>query len=323
MLITVPKTDNLKAYLEGLGYLFPCGGKGLCGRCKIIAPTLEITSLDKRFLSENELSSGTRLACDKIIANSTEIDCDLKKKPKEIKPEHPCIYAIFEDNTTEIGITDDGIILENILLPSPEPNKQDLKGILNFRAIEMFEKYKIAKAETILVLGTPKRIKELTGLKIPFNYGDMYFAIDYNLPGEDLYIPAIPLLDMGSSDLVELLNLPHDSLLISKSLFMYKGDDILCVNIAEDLSSDLRKRAFSATLEYLVQTFEPEHIYTFENNKNVIDAGGLLIEKRARYIAAELLISNKKKAELNKLAKRIVTMSLADDDKWQSIFSAI
>lgn len=323
MLITISKKGKLKDYLESLGYLFPCGGKGLCGRCKIIAPSLEITALDKRFLSLYELQNGIRLACDKTIVESTEIDCDLKKISIVNKTEHPCIYAIFEDETTEIGITDDEIIIDNIILPSPEPKRQDLKAILNFRAIELFEKYKIAKAETILVLGTPNRIAELTGLKIPFNYGDMYYAIDYNLPGEDLYIPAIPLLDMGSADLVELLDIPNDSLIISGSLFMYKGDEILCVNSGKDMSSNLGHKAFLATLKYFIQTVEPEHIFTFENNLEVMSVGGKLLEKRARYIAAELLNSNKKKAELNKLAKRVVTMSLADDDLWQNIFSTI
>jgi hypothetical protein len=40
-------------------------------------------------------------------------------------------------------------------------------------------------------------------------------------------------------------------------------------------------------------------------------------------LATELLISNKRKAELNRLAKRTVTMAIADDDLWQDILSKI
>ncbi|MBT3273085.1 MAG: DUF4445 domain-containing protein [Spirochaetales bacterium] len=44
----------------------PCGGKGKCGKCKLIVeqgPVSEITEQEKRFLSEHELERGVRLAC--------------------------------------------------------------------------------------------------------------------------------------------------------------------------------------------------------------------------------------------------------------------
>ena len=323
MIINITETGSLKTILEKMGYLFPCGGKGLCGRCKITASSLSTTSIDLRFLSEHEISNGIRLACDKEILEPIEIDCDLKKKPKDIKPEHPATYVIFGENETEIGLTDDGIILENVILPSPPPKMIDLKAQFNLEAIEMFEKYKVAKAETILILGTPERVKAITNIEIPFNYGDMYYAKDMNLPGEDVYIPPIPTPETGSHDLVELLDIPDNSLVISGSVFMYKGDDILCITSDKDCLSGYGKIAFKATLQYFIQETKPENIFTFENIQESIDAGAKLIERRARYLAAELLFSNKRKAELNRLAKRTVTMAIADDDLWQDIFSKI
>jgi ferredoxin len=323
MIIKITETGSLKNILENMGYLFPCGGKGLCGRCKITASEFSPTSLDKRFLSEHELSEGIRLACDKEVVEPVEIDCELREKPKDIKPEHPASYVIFGEKETEIGLTDDGMILENIVLPSCPPITTELKAQFNLHAIEMFEKFKVAKAETIIILGTPERVKAITNIDVPFKYGDMYYAIDMNLPGEDVYIPPVPTPETGSHDLVELLDIPENSLVISGPVFMYKGEDILCITSDKDCISGYGKLAFKATLQYFIQETKPENIFTFENVKESIEAGAKLIERRARYLATELLISNKRKAELNRLAKRTVTMAIADDDLWQDILSRI
>ena len=61
------KNDSLRSILESEGFIFPCGGKGLCGRCKIIAPTLPITEKDVTFIQKSDLEHGVRLACDKVI----------------------------------------------------------------------------------------------------------------------------------------------------------------------------------------------------------------------------------------------------------------
>lgn len=323
MKLLITQHGSLKNHLESLGYLFPCEGKGLCGRCKITAPNLNPTNLDRRFLGEHEINAGTRLACDKIVIEPIEIECELKQKTKELNIEHPCAYALFGDNETEIGLTDDDIILKNVILPSPPCSKQELRGFFNLHALEMFETYKVAKAETIILLGTPTRIKAIAEVEIPLHFGEMYYAKDLNLPGEDIYIPPIPTLETGSDDFIELLDLPEKSLLISGSLFLYKGEDILCVTSDKDGDSKYGKKAFLSTLEYFIKKLSPPVIYTFNSFKEVENVGGKTIERRARYLATELLISKKKKAELNKLAKRVVTMSLADDDLWQNIFSNI
>lgn len=319
MNIFVKANINLKEHLESLGYLFPCGGKGLCGRCKVIAPKIPPTSLDYRFLTDSQIESGVRLACDKYVKSPMDIVCELSQKPKDIRPIHPGVYAIFEDDFTEIGLTDDGIIIERVSLQATKPSKSEIKAQFNFHAIELFEKYGVAKATTILIMGTSERIKALTEIDLPILYGDMYYAIDYQLPGEDLYITPIPVIGVGSSDIVELLDIPKNTLVISNSSFMYTGDDILCVTIGE--KTENWDKAYRATLRYFVEKFKPKDIISFNTSAEVTKYGGRFVERRARYIAAELMISNKKKAELNKIAKRIVTMALADDDEWQNIFT--
>jgi ferredoxin len=54
---------------------FPCGGEGICGRCRVLfskaPPTPNI--YDRRNLSEEELSKGVRLACKAVIEDHCEV----------------------------------------------------------------------------------------------------------------------------------------------------------------------------------------------------------------------------------------------------------
>lgn len=70
----------LKELLPAYGMEFPCGGKGICGRCKIYCTELAPSSLDKRFFSEKQLSEGVRLACDKTVEEGINIFFDAKPK---------------------------------------------------------------------------------------------------------------------------------------------------------------------------------------------------------------------------------------------------
>lgn len=64
--------SSLRDLMEREGFRFPCGGKGLCGRCKIVAPNFKPTDRDLRFLSTEEISAGVRLACDKFLDGEAE-----------------------------------------------------------------------------------------------------------------------------------------------------------------------------------------------------------------------------------------------------------
>lgn len=336
MNINIPANVNLKNHLESLGYMFPCGGKGLCGRCKIEAPLLKPTKLDNRFLTKDQIDAGIRLACDKFVEKAISIECDFQLKPKHNKPEDPCAYAIFNDDFTEIGLLDDGVIIDNIILEAKEPSANSLRAQFNSNVIELFEKYDIAKAVTIVFIGTFERIEALTKLPLPITYGEMYDAIDFQLPGENLYIPPVPIKNIAGSDIIELLDTPDNTLLISGNSFFFTGHDIVCVNIGKNPKDNLPnninntpyidsdfKRAYMATLKYFIHKFNPKDIITFENNQVTINCGARIVERRARYLAAELTISNRKKAALNKIATRCVSISLPETDEWQSFFTNI
>jgi len=52
----------------------PCGGKGICGKCriKITKGTVEINNRDKKFLTEEEIKNGIRIACGHNLSDSVE-----------------------------------------------------------------------------------------------------------------------------------------------------------------------------------------------------------------------------------------------------------
>lgn len=69
--------DNLKDIIKNknINFIFPCGGVGRCGNCKIkiLKGTQQPTTLDKSNLSEYELKDNIRLACSIYLKNDMEI----------------------------------------------------------------------------------------------------------------------------------------------------------------------------------------------------------------------------------------------------------
>ncbi|PJB56182.1 MAG: hypothetical protein CO097_05925, partial [Candidatus Infernicultor aquiphilus] len=71
----------------GINIDTPCGGKGICGKCKILINTgiTTATPIEEELLSEEEIKKGFRLACqaklfkDTIIEVPSEIRLDFKR----------------------------------------------------------------------------------------------------------------------------------------------------------------------------------------------------------------------------------------------------
>lgn len=59
-----------------ISYKLPCGGTGRCGKCKVrfLEGPSKVTSLDKSFFTEKELSQGFRLLCRSVVENDCEVD---------------------------------------------------------------------------------------------------------------------------------------------------------------------------------------------------------------------------------------------------------
>ena len=77
-IVTAIKGTSLKDVLdkENIGYSLVCGGKGICGKCRVIFPkgAPEATASEKEHLTEAELSRGVRLLCKAHLSKDCEVD---------------------------------------------------------------------------------------------------------------------------------------------------------------------------------------------------------------------------------------------------------
>lgn len=75
--LTAAKGDNLLEILRknGIFVSADCGGKGVCGKCKVLVTEgeLPITVEDKKIFSEEELEKGMRLSCKAVLQGNLAI----------------------------------------------------------------------------------------------------------------------------------------------------------------------------------------------------------------------------------------------------------
>lgn len=185
--------DSLKEFLESEGFYFPCGGKGLCGKCKIVAPMLALTERDKTFLSETELLKGVRLACDKKAEEGLFVEVAFSEKPKPKKLEECDILAILGNRTMLIGILSDGELVDSVILEnekeSPfkgESKTKAVRSAMAHEAIEFFERYGVPKAVTVYVFGTEEMIAALVGSVGKPKNSEPTVASAYDLPADEI-----------------------------------------------------------------------------------------------------------------------------------------
>ncbi|AQQ09701.1 Xylene monooxygenase electron transfer component [Sedimentisphaera cyanobacteriorum] len=64
----------------------PCGGMGLCGKCKVLVRSgkTEITEEERKFLSSEELEEGFRLACKAAAESNLEVETEQEKSGSKI-----------------------------------------------------------------------------------------------------------------------------------------------------------------------------------------------------------------------------------------------
>ena len=193
MKLTVKGDNNLRDFLEREGFRFPCGGKGSCGRCRIVAPALPVTDRDRKFLTPDEIERGVRLACDKTVCGEAEIEADIASgEVKAERYERADAYAVFCDNATYIGLQDGGEVRDGLELPPVEARYAYLRGAAQKETIELFEKHSLAKADVFLLAASPARFTELTGLEERFVAGASLGAELMSMPAEDVYLPPVP-----------------------------------------------------------------------------------------------------------------------------------
>ena len=74
---TVPDVPLLEALAEaGVVLDAPCGGEGLCGKCRVLVHEGAglPAAAEKGFIAEADLQAGMRLACQTLVADSMKVE---------------------------------------------------------------------------------------------------------------------------------------------------------------------------------------------------------------------------------------------------------
>lgn len=331
-----PTPKNLREALEIEGFRFPCGGKGVCGRCRVKAPLIPPTALDYRFFSEAEINEGMRLACDKTIGGAMEIECYMQKAPAPRKLYDPTVSAVLGGTASEISIIEDGDIIETLVLPTPKPDTIKLRSLAGKNAVELYEKYGVAKASTMLVAGTPEIMEAFFGRGADISdysrSGDTVEASLFDMPSEEVYLPPIPNGYMGSLELLELDGIPEGSLLIlgGKAVkIIYKGETVAPISaLLMEKAGESEARAVYAAIKYFGEQYDFSDIYLVGKLPSPIEArlqkGGIIYktqESAATARAAAALSDNKFKTRLDKLARKAYALDLSEEERWQELLA--
>ena len=317
------KNTDLRVLMEREGFRFPCGGKGLCGRCKIVAPVFKPTERDLRFLSAEEISEGIRLACDKTVDGELEIECLFGREAnKAERMDYADAYAVFADYGTFVGLAADGEVKDGIDSDATAAERFTLAGRAQREVVELIERHSVAKAGVMLLAADARRFHALTGLNEPLPSGDSTDAGLFGLPADEAYLPPIPGDFIGGDLPLELFGREEGELVVAGGYFAYIGN--ASVHVAYISPSPESLNAYKATAEYFLTRFMPSKRVCVGENAVISARGGFVKEtSRIPSNAAAALNSNRVKAALVRLAARMETESLADDDLWQDCLNRV
>lgn len=126
------------ADMAGITIDSPCGGKGTCGKCKVIVNAEKISppnEAEEEFFSPDELKEGYRLACQTVVSCNMEVIVPDDSRIRAIKilstgtgrevrlhPNISKIYVELQEQTLERQISDFTNIKEAIKLKFPDVN---------------------------------------------------------------------------------------------------------------------------------------------------------------------------------------------------------
>jgi uncharacterized 2Fe-2S/4Fe-4S cluster protein (DUF4445 family) len=202
-----------------------CGGKGLCGKCRIIVKKpdslSELTESEKRLLSRSEINEGYRLACqarvleDTVVVILPESSFELRRiqatgKERFLEPK-PAVKKIF------------------ISLPKPSLSdiRPDYERLLN--ALEAIKKFEGLEIDYDVLKGLPDIIRQ-SNFKVTATLWDEHkiIAVEPGNTSEELFGFAV---DIGTSKIVgHLVNLATGETLDIESLEnpqLAYGEDII------------------------------------------------------------------------------------------------
>lgn len=320
--LNAKNNTSLRSLLESEGFLFPCGGKGLCGRCKIVAPTLPVTDKDKTFIPAPELERGVRLACDKVINGGVEIDCLLQRvEQKKVKITESDAYVVFEEDRTLVGLAGEGEVLDEVILPPTATDFRALRSVSQKETVELYEEHGLAKSTLMLLTGTPQKISEVTGIIEEYDYCTTVEASLFNMTAEEVLLIPKPNPLVGGDLLLEMLGRPEGTMLVKDEYVSYLEENHFFVARISRRSPNTI--VYQAVIEYFKKKYTPTEMLVVGENKVARECGLKVTESRVSENSASILASNRPKSKLERLAKKVVVLYLAEDDLFQELLTEI
>lgn len=342
--------DNapLKESLMDAGFNFPCGGNGKCGKCRIVCPEIEPTDLDRRFLSDTLINQGVRVACDKKVSASVDIQCEITENKATNIVLRECSVAVsMTDREISICIVGETpvetVVKKNPLFDYPfealvaeyEKNPSTLsnalRAVIGKESVELFEKYGAAKAAVIAIAAKEIYLKILAGVSLdsPMEKVETLSETDvFDLPAESLYI--LPSVNdfIGGEILAETICLKERSLLIDceKTVVFYgigENDDIATALWDCDYS-DLAMRCVKAATKLMLDEFKNPTVYLYGRNADkvgdALEEIGVAAIRREKNVdnVVSAMMSFRTRSKLLKEKNRTTFIKIYDNDAFQN-----
>jgi len=352
----VEDNSSLKTLLKELGFTFPCGGEGKCGRCRITCNEIKATALDSRFLNEKQLVGGIRLACDKKVEDNYDIkvDPELFGGAENVKKLSECrVSAVIGSQNVTISILDTDIV-ETVTLKNPlteygnfsaqaEKYPSDratfsklLRNCIGKESVELFEKYGAAKADTLSIAGNEFYIKALMGIPLKTevdDYNELAEDDNLSLPTELVYVLPVINSYIGGDILCETVELKENSLLIDCGdicAFAYIGEEENTLAAMWDMTyTELELSGIKAAVRTIMKGKEgAPAVYLYGENAGkvapIIEELNLThIENPSKRIenAAKACLNSRFRAKLNKEKARSVYLDILGSETFHENFA--
>lgn len=338
----------LKPTLEKAGFLFPCGGTGRCGKCRVVCHSLAPTDLDRRFLTDRQIADGVRLACDKTVSSEIIITCEIERnEKKEDVILHECsISAVITDEEITVSIVSDHLV-ETVKKKNPLSDfptikalsdayakdrgalSKRLRAVIGKESVELFEKYGGAKAQTTAVAAKEIYLKILAGVSLDETTETLLSVVENDacdLPTESLYfLPALNDL-IGGEVLAECVKLKEKTLLVdcerTVSLYLIGEKDDLAAAVWDCSYDEVGLRCIRAAAKYLFHEEKFSSIYLFGKYarvaEEILDEDFACIRKeKSPESTVDALLSFRTRAKLNKEKNRTTYVRLYDKEVFQ------
>ncbi len=306
--ILVPSGTNLiRAALEaGVHINASCGGKGVCGKCRVLVQEGQVQGGINEHLSQEEVDQGYRLACQSSIQADAQIQVPIESKldPSVLNlPPTPRRTALIKQVDLQ-DFKEKGLFLapvEKKFLELPEPtaqdNSADLTRLINFLKLKHNEHklevdlQVIRKITDVLreqdfqvtaTLSRPVREGNKTGIinVHPGNTTDQNYAVAMDIGTTTIYGQ---ILDLNSGQVLSEYGdfnaqMSYGEDIISRIVYAEKGNGL------QELNQAVLKTANSVIKKIIDQAgIDREHISTLTIAANTTMTQ-LLLRLNPRYI---------------------------------------